>query len=171
LWEEISTKEGELVAQILPCLATERVRSLRCKPRSNDSWSAFLKRLAGSLASAAASQASQKYTPPQTTTSNSPSIQSSQASNAGQTSGSGNNALAGGPNASNQPPVATPNAVPFKLFWVLFGVQGSRRTLEMNHIPISNTSCDSMLFSMLRQHYRISRGRLRLPRYGFLSGD
>ena len=46
--------------------------------------------------------------------------------------------------------------------WILFGVQGSRPTLEINHIQITSQSNDSSFYRSLRRCYRDNRGRLKL---------
>lgn len=46
--------------------------------------------------------------------------------------------------------------------WILFGVQGSRLSVELEHIEIDEYVNDSSFFRALRQHYRKHRGILKL---------
>lgn len=58
--------------------------------------------------------------------------------------------------------------------WILFCVQGSRRSLEVEHILIHDYVNDSSLYRSLREHYRTHRGKLRLWfsvwRFGYCEG-
>lgn len=57
---------------------------------------------------------------------------------------------------------AAPDPVSETRSYILFGVQGSRRTLTPSQIPIINQSTDSTVFQDLKKCYQTYRGRLRL---------
>lgn len=46
--------------------------------------------------------------------------------------------------------------------WILFGVQGPRRTLTPSQISVHNQSTDYTVFQELKECYQANRGRLRL---------
>jgi hypothetical protein len=46
--------------------------------------------------------------------------------------------------------------------WILFGVQGSRLSMELEHIEIDDYVNDSSFYRSLREHYRKHRGQLKL---------
>jgi len=46
--------------------------------------------------------------------------------------------------------------------WVLFAVQGSRPTLELDHISVSDACDDASFFKLVRRSHRRNRGRLLL---------
>lgn len=46
--------------------------------------------------------------------------------------------------------------------WILFGVQGSRRPIELEHIKIDDYDNDSGFYRSLREHYRKHRGIWKL---------
>lgn len=59
-------------------------------------------------------------------------------------------------------PIAIPNTVARARTWILFGVQGARRTLNPTQVMINDQSTDYELFQGLKKFYRLHRGRLRL---------
>jgi hypothetical protein len=46
--------------------------------------------------------------------------------------------------------------------WILFGVQGSRRSIELEQIAIDDHVQDGRLYRSLRKHYRKYRGTMKL---------
>ena len=57
---------------------------------------------------------------------------------------------------------ASPDPAGQTQFYILFGVQGSRRTLTPGQVPINDQSTDSSIFRDLKKCYQIYRGKLRL---------
>lgn len=47
-------------------------------------------------------------------------------------------------------------------WWILFGVRGSRRTLQPTQIQVTDLTTDSHIFRQLKKIYRTHRGWLRL---------
>ena len=108
------------------------------------------------------SSASQRYTPPGNAIPSATTGQGLQSTDISQSNmDQGQSQQQGTVVASQQSPAALVPATAIQS-WVLFGVQGSRRTLEISNIPISNHSNDSSFYRSLRQHYRTNRGRLQL---------
>ena len=63
-------------------------------------------------------------------------------------------------NQQNQTPM--PDPANQASSYILFGVQGSRRTLTPSQILINDQSTDSSVFQDLKKCYQTHRGRLRL---------
>lgn len=163
LWKEISLKEAELISYILPNLDENPPWPHRCRvKRDTISWGA---RLVGIIRTTISmSSASQRYTPPGSTIPSSTTGQGIQSTGVSQ-SNIGNQDQSqqqGVVIAGQQSTAALVHPATAIQLWVLFGVQGSRRTLEINHIPINNQSNDSSFYRSLRQRYRTNRGRLKL---------
>ena len=163
LWKEISLEEAELISHMLPNLDENPPWSHRCRmKRDTISWGA---RLVGIIRTTIPmSSASQRYTPPGSAISSSTTGRGIQSTGVGQ-SNMGNQDQSqqqGVVVAGQQSTAALVHPATAIQSWVLFGVQGSRRTLEINHIPINNQSNDSSFYRSLRQHYRTNRGRLKL---------
>ena len=162
LWKEISLEEAELINQMLPNLDKIPPWLHRCKVKKDTmSWMAWLASMIRKTMPV--SSASQRYTPPSSAISSPTTGQASQSatigqSNADQDQSQHQRAVI----ASQQSTAALVHPATTIQSWVLFGVQGSRRTLEVNHIPVNNHSNDTSLYCSLRQHYRANRGRLRL---------
>ena len=132
----------------------------RCKVKSDmKSW---IGRISEFIRTRPASRASARYTPPSSGVSTSSSSQDIQ------NSGSDDSETQRQPQQqqfqieSGQLTTTVTNSAATERTWILFGVQGSRPTLEINHIPITSQSNDSSFYRSLRQCYRNNRGRLKL---------
>ena len=163
LWKEISLEEAELISQILPNLDKNPPLPHQCRVKSDTiSWRA---RLASIIQTTIPiSNASQRYTPPGSAIPSSTTGQGLQSISVSQ-SNMGNQGRFQQQRvvvASQRSTAALVHPATAIKLWVLFGVQGSRRTLEISHIPINDQSNDSSLYCSLRQHYRTNRGRLKL---------
>jgi hypothetical protein len=80
-----------------------------------------------------------------------------------------------GISSANQPQTsASSSGNSASIRWILFGVQGSRLSMELEHIEIDNYVNDSHFYRSLRGHYRKHRGQLKLWfsvwRLGFCDG-
>ena len=83
-------------------------------------------------------------------------------SNSSVPSRSTNASQQGGLGISHQDIRITPDSTSEPVKFVLFGIQGSRRTLEPGQIRTHRQSTDSSVFQDLKECYRTHRGRLRL---------
>lgn len=162
LWKEVSLEEAELISQILPNLDENPPWPHRCRAkRGTISWGPGL---AGIIRTTMPmSSASQRYTPPGTAISSLTTGEGLQSTGVGQSNmGNQEQSQQGVVVASQQSTAVLAHSATAIQSWILFGVQGSRRTMEISHIPINNQSNDSSLYRSLRQHYRTNRGRLKL---------
>jgi hypothetical protein len=79
-----------------------------------------------------------------------------------------------GTHSAVQPQISSSTSGTPSTRFILFGVQGSRRSIELEHIEIDDYINDSHFYSSLRKHYRQHRGRLKLWlsiwRLGFCDG-
>lgn len=80
-----------------------------------------------------------------------------------------------GMSSASQPHTsASTSGTPSSKRWILFGVQGSRLSMELEHIEIDDYVNDSSFYRSLREHYRQHRGKLKLWfsiwRFGFCDG-
>ncbi|KAL2074995.1 hypothetical protein VTL71DRAFT_8775 [Oculimacula yallundae] len=77
----------------------------------------------------------------------------------------GSAAVSGGSSGSGQPTVqgvrVTVTPFPTPELYVIFGVKGSRRTLEIAQLIVSTLDDDGVFFQQLRQQYKRHRGFLR----------
>jgi hypothetical protein len=69
---------------------------------------------------------------------------------------------------------ASTSSTPSSNRWILFGVQGSRLSMELEHIEIDDYMNDSRFYRSLREHYQKHRSKLKLWcsiwRLGFCDG-
>ena len=167
-WEEISVEQHELVTKILAISDDKPQSPYWCRTNGTrvplTTW--FTGKFRGAPPAPPAtsdSSAAQKYTP------------SGNAAASPQTLGSSSNDRdQSSPTASIQPnqqrnlitnqrvQKATSDPASGVRSYILFGVQGSRRTLTPSQIPINNQSTDSAVFQDLKKCYQTYRGRLRL---------
>lgn len=122
-------------------------------------WAKGIFRKASSASSATTvSAAAQKYTPP----GNAESTSSSEHGSLPSGSQSGVTA----PTQSRQGSLITGQGTlrptGQNQSWILFGVQGARRTLTPTQISINDQSTDDSVFQGLKECYQTHRGRLRL---------
>lgn len=72
------------------------------------------------------------------------------------------------PHQPSSPPIpthaqsGTPNSGNLVTTWILFGVKGSRRGLELTEVPINSQTTDYSAFQALKSCYQAHRGRLKL---------
>ncbi|KAF2804373.1 HET-domain-containing protein [Mytilinidion resinicola] len=167
LWLEISNEDAELIRDILPIMDNNPPWSHRCRPKvDRPTWGS---RVPGFIYTAApTSSASQRYTPSSNaglSSSSTPATGAiSSTSNAGRSSTSSPNMSQqlGGTTSSQQPIATSITSNATNQLWVLFGVQGPRRPLEMDHILVDGATNDDTFYRSLRKTYQFHRGKLRL---------
>lgn len=125
--------------------------------------SVFRKANLASLASLTSS-AARRYTPPGDAATTSPSTTGSEpkAGDKSSLASSIQSMEQESTIAAQQGPTAAPGPAGQTDSYVLFGVQGSQRTLRPDQISINSRSTDSSVFQGLKKCYQIHRGRLRL---------
>jgi hypothetical protein len=121
-------------------------------------------RAPSALPAAPASSAAQKYTPRGNIEPVSSPITESSPSDGGQTSSAASiqSHQQGSLITVQQGQRATPDPVGRAESYILFGVQGSRRTLNPGQIRTNNQSTDHSVFQDLKKYYQTHRGRLRI---------
>jgi hypothetical protein len=135
----------------------------RCWPKADQkTWGS---RVTGFVyPTAPTSSASLRYTPPSNAGSSSSTKASSATSNAGQSSTTSPSMpqQLGGTTSSQQPTATPTTSNSTNQLWILIGVQGPRRPLEMDHILVDSATNDDTFYRSLRNQYKIHRGKLRL---------
>jgi len=106
------------------------------------------------------STASKRYTPTTSSTTSTP-VTSSPAAGNTSTSPSAMNSSNSTPQVSSSPTTAPPTAVPDPSLRVLFGVQGSRWSLEVEQISVTAALNDPAFFRELRTRYKRHRSWMK----------
>lgn len=165
LWLEVSTAEAELLRDIFrDTRETDPIQPHRCWHRRGwRTWASDLGAYFRATASGT-SAASHRYTPSNSTQSSSTTASASSpgTTNTTQSSTTGqNNSQQGNLISSQLSTTVTPaSANPASEMWVLFGVQGPRQPLTMEHIVIDAATNDDIFYRELRKNYRLHRGKL-----------
>ncbi|KAI9147240.1 Ankyrin repeat domain-containing protein [Paramyrothecium foliicola] len=161
-WAEVSTEQLELLEQVLSLMDETPSRPHWCRYKGNQPrtwWSLGMAHAKPTTPSAAA----QKYTPSGSTILSSSSTSTTQASAASLSTQSSSTASFGsvGPTTSQQPQTSA-NQLSQNESWILFGAQGSRRTLFPVQISINSQMTDYNLFQELKRCYQAHRGWFKL---------
>lgn len=163
-WIEISSEQHELVRGVLDLMDNTLLSPHRCRSRKMRvppiAWVTDIFRTTPAAPPAAStSAAASRYIPSSLATSTFPSVPPGTQHSA---------ALSNSSYQQTDPTTAAqvqtiargpPNQVHS---YILFGVQGGRRTMVPAQVPVYDWSTDSSVFRALRQCYQAQRGRLRL---------
>ncbi|KAF2679311.1 hypothetical protein K458DRAFT_346974 [Lentithecium fluviatile CBS 122367] len=164
LWMEISNKEAEFLHKTLREPHSDSSPRHRCCPRKYQYLG--VSRLRGLIHSALpTSSAGQRYTPTPSLVPSTSVTQSSSSSHNRLRPSNTSQSLSQQQGRSNLAQQSTANAIPSTLsnsLWVLFGVQGPRKPLELDHIVIDSATTDDTFYRTLRKQHRNHRGKLRL---------
>jgi len=106
------------------------------------------------------STARQRYTPPSSSSTMTP-VASPQRTSGSSTSPSAMNSSSSSPQISGQPTAVAATALPNPSLRVLFGVQGSRWSLEVEQISITAAMNDPAFFRELKTRYSKHRGWMK----------
>ncbi|GFF25909.1 hypothetical protein IFM61606_09579 [Aspergillus udagawae] len=167
-WEEISAEQDKLVKKILALSDDKPQLSHWCRTKASrvlltTSTEDILHKAPSASTAATVSVAAQKYTPPENVKCTSSSAHGILPSDGGQSSVTApTQPHQGSPITGQQVQIAAPNPTGQTQSWILFGVQGARRTLTPAQISVNDQSTDYSVFQELKESYRTHRGRLRL---------
>ncbi|KAF2650593.1 hypothetical protein K491DRAFT_761638 [Lophiostoma macrostomum CBS 122681] len=166
-WSTISAEHSELVTKTLELSDSEPQMSYWCairrKRRQVSEWSiANLWGCSPAPTSVAISSAAQRYTPSGNAHTSPASVTARSNLNPAQqgTASSTTNQCA--VSTQNQAQRSTTNIRNKKQSYILFGVQGSRKTLTPSEVFVNDQTTDASVFQRLKTRYRIDRGWLRL---------
>ncbi|KAF2130731.1 hypothetical protein P153DRAFT_336557 [Dothidotthia symphoricarpi CBS 119687] len=174
LFETISAEEAKIVQDVLETTPNHPAECYCCEDHEHQiTWTAIFdcmntylsgllqNRLPTTSSSGSKqSKAMQRYTPPGSSSASSSTQISQNLSQipSNTTSGNGSTKSVQVQGNSTNSTIAPPPPVSN---WVLFGVQGSRWSLELEHIGISNLINDPTFFSELKSRYKRHRGWTR----------
>jgi hypothetical protein len=175
LWKEISSEEVELIRPMLPGLKGNPSDPPQCLVKTQKS--SILTRLVKNVAYTVSvmSRGQQKTS----TNASGPAISAGtnvQPTGSGQLKNNPSHPPQHqGTSSAGQPHIsASTSSTPSSKRWILFGVQGSRLSMELEHIEIDDYINDSRFYRTLREHYQKHRGKLKLWfsiwRLGFCDG-
>ena len=162
-WVEVTTEQYDLLVRVLDLMDDVPLSLHWCGIQTRVpliSWLTGIFRTApAALSATSTSAAASRYTPSSFALSTPPSLPPGSQNSAALSSSTNQQTAAVTMTQTQTAAICPPHQIQG---YILFGVQGGRRTLVPAQVPVYDSSSDYSVFKDLRKCYQAQRGRLRL---------